>query len=296
MNRNHFALVIVGIIVAGALALLLPPAIDLWKLNQAAKDRRGGNNLVEFTLRMVPPKPIADAAEWRTIERKVANTLRERSLTYCGERPTIRFTLPPDSRVIVRIPERVYSVELVQTLGSSARMEFRWAKSVQTQQDASRRYRMEWHADALGQDKYDLVDTTDLAGSKKIPSGSKQLVVLIHSPTEGWDLIADGSMIRRAWAIPMASTYEVQLEFDTNGTKRLRDFSEMVQGRGEYLPILLNNNIISFPRMNAVIFDGKAVIEGGNMTGKEALKLASILSGGALPVKLDYVSSRVVRK
>lgn len=83
----------------------------------------------------------------------------------------------------------------------------------------------------------------------------------------------------------------VTLKFSDEGTKL---FAEATQKYiGQVIKIKLDDEIISSPTVNVAITDGKAVIEGmADIT--EAGNLASLIRGGALPVKLNPVEVRTV--
>lgn len=53
---------------------------------------------------------------------------------------------------------------------------------------------------------------------------------------------------------------------------------------GDYLAIVLNDQILSVPVINEAILGGKAEIS-GNFTPEEAQNLANDLNAGALPVR-----------
>jgi len=83
----------------------------------------------------------------------------------------------------------------------------------------------------------------------------------------------------------------VTLKFSEEGTKLFAAATEKYQG--QIIKIKLDNDIISSPTVNVVITTGEAVIEGmANID--EAGNLASLIRGGALPVKLDPVEIRTI--
>lgn len=89
----------------------------------------------------------------------------------------------------------------------------------------------------------------------------------------------------------------VTLEFDETGaelfraeTKRLMELPET---EDKSIAIVLDGNVISQPRVNAEISDGRAIIE-GNFTVESATELSNLIRGGALPVELEEVQSSVI--
>lgn len=83
----------------------------------------------------------------------------------------------------------------------------------------------------------------------------------------------------------------VTLKFSEEGTKLFADATQKYIGQA--IQIKLDDEIISSPTVNVAITNGEAVIEGiGDI--EEAGNLASLIRGGALPVKLVPIEVRTV--
>ncbi len=83
----------------------------------------------------------------------------------------------------------------------------------------------------------------------------------------------------------------VTLKFSEEGTKLFADATQKYIGQA--IKIKLDEEIISSPTVNVAITNGEAVIEGiGDI--EEAGNLASLIRGGALPVKLVPIEVRTV--
>lgn len=83
----------------------------------------------------------------------------------------------------------------------------------------------------------------------------------------------------------------VTLQFSEEGTKLFADATQKYIG--QVIQIKLDDEIISSPTVNVAITNGEAVIEGiGDI--EEAGNLASLIRGGALPVKLVPIEVRTV--
>jgi len=83
----------------------------------------------------------------------------------------------------------------------------------------------------------------------------------------------------------------VTLQFSEEGTKLFADATQKYIGQA--IQIKLDDEIISSPTVNVAITNGEAVIEGiGDI--EEAGNLASLIRGGALPVKLVPIEVRTV--
>ncbi|MDW3207363.1 MAG: protein translocase subunit SecD [Alphaproteobacteria bacterium] len=83
----------------------------------------------------------------------------------------------------------------------------------------------------------------------------------------------------------------VSFTFDAAGGQR---FGRVTQENvGGYLAIVLDDEVISAPRINTAILGGSGIIQGGfNLQGAQELSL--LLRAGALPAKMDPVEERTV--
>lgn len=90
--------------------------------------------------------------------------------------------------------------------------------------------------------------------------------------------------------------WEVQLTFDADGTKQFATVSTRLFGleapRNQFA-FVLDGDVISAPRMNAVITDGRPSIS-GSFTQDSARVLADQLKYGALPLSFEVVSSNTI--
>lgn len=78
----------------------------------------------------------------------------------------------------------------------------------------------------------------------------------------------------------------VSLEFNEEGKKA---FAEATKNNiGKIIYILLDEDVISFPKVNAAIEDGNAIIEGG-FTKESADELAALIRAGSLPFNLNIL-------
>ncbi|MDD4289703.1 MAG: protein translocase subunit SecD, partial [Patescibacteria group bacterium] len=84
---------------------------------------------------------------------------------------------------------------------------------------------------------------------------------------------------------------EVSLEFDSDGAQLFSDITE--RNVGKPVAIFLDGEVITAPRVNEKITQGKAVIS-GNFTLAEAKQLSQRLNAGALPVPVKLISQQTV--
>ena len=86
-----------------------------------------------------------------------------------------------------------------------------------------------------------------------------------------------------------SSTYYVQLELKDSGKSKFAEATEALYSATESergtISIWLDDDLISYPRVDAVISDGVAVIS-GDFTAETAQDLANKINAGALPFKL----------
>ncbi|MEW5786181.1 MAG: protein translocase subunit SecD [Bacillota bacterium] len=106
--------------------------------------------------------------------------------------------------------------------------------------------------------------------------------------------IVTGANLRRAMAernFDVDPNPYIKIEFDQEGARLFREAT------GKFLEqpisIVLDGDVISAPRVGAVISDGNAIIT-GNFTFEEAADLALLLRSGSLPVELREMESRLI--
>ncbi|MBQ0059992.1 MAG: protein translocase subunit SecD [Lachnospiraceae bacterium] len=125
----------------------------------------------------------------------------------------------------------------------------------------------------------------------------------LNKPIE--ELIADGSVIcegsdvadAQAKMISDQNTQDnecvVSLSFGPEGTKKFAAATEKAYKAGETIAIFYDNTFVSVPKVNAVISDGQAIIEGMSSI-EEAESLASFIRIGGLTLTLNEIRSNVV--
>lgn len=86
-------------------------------------------------------------------------------------------------------------------------------------------------------------------------------------------------------------SFAVGLSLTSEGAKKFEDAT--AKFLGQPIAIYLDDELISNPVVQTVITGGQAQIT-GRFTAKEAARLADLLNGGALPIKLNVVEVRQV--
>lgn len=83
--------------------------------------------------------------------------------------------------------------------------------------------------------------------------------------------------------------WQVSLELTAEGAQKFHDATARLYQEGGTISIWMDDTCVSYPRVNAVISDGRASIS-GNFDGDSAKKLADQINSGALPFKLVTAS------
>lgn len=174
-------------------------------------------------------------------------------------------------RIIVRFPwksddESQNAVEAINEISSTAQLTFRPGNS--------------YASTDIGSD-----------GSivQKTPTGETETVLM------------DGSYIEKAEPVYYQDEttgkrqYAVSLTLTDKGEKNGKEkFGEITtQYNGQTISIWMDDIMISYPRVNQPITDGKAQIE-GDFTAEEATDLANKITAGALPFQLETSNYGVI--
>lgn len=110
------------------------------------------------------------------------------------------------------------------------------------------------------------------------------------SGTTAETIILEGSDVTEATPIMQQNSttgeyeYAISLTLSDEGTEKFAEATERLNG--EIISIWMDDIMISYPTVNAVITDGKASIT-GSFTAAEASELAAKIQGGALPFALQ---------
>ena len=91
---------------------------------------------------------------------------------------------------------------------------------------------------------------------------------------------------------PQTNKPVVNLQLNDSGTKKFADATQKYLG--QQIAIYMDQDMLTNPRVDVAILDGKAQISGPNMTVDEAKHEADIISAGALPVTLKTVQVQTV--
>ncbi|MBE6452940.1 MAG: protein translocase subunit SecD [Alphaproteobacteria bacterium] len=169
------------------------------------------------------------------------------------------------NRIVVQLPG-LQNPEYVKTLlGKTAKMAFHLVDSSTTVSDARR---------------------GKLSNNSKLVHGSMGETYVIHRKP-----VVSGENLVDAQPSFQEGSAVVSFKFNSLGGKK---FGEATRDNvGENLAIVLDNEVISAPRITTPIMGGSGIIT-GNFTVKSANDLALLLRSGALPAPLEVLEERTV--
>ena len=198
-----------------------------------------------------------------------AREVIDRRINALGTRePTIQ--RQGDNRILVEVPGLQNPDQLKALIGRTARLEFKLV---------------------------DLSVTPDQLRAGRVPIGSQILPYAEGGPGATMAVqrraIITGDMISNARQAfdSQDGRPTVNISFDSNGTRR---FARVTQENvGKPFAIILDNVVLSAPRIDEPILGGTAQIR-GSFTVETANDLAISLQSGSLPVALRVVEERTV--
>lgn len=85
--------------------------------------------------------------------------------------------------------------------------------------------------------------------------------------------------------------FQINFAFDSRGARRFADYTR--EHIGELFAIVLDNEVISYPRIQSAITGGSGRIT-GNFSPDEANRIATLIRSGALPAPLTTLDQRTV--
>lgn len=124
--------------------------------------------------------------------------------------------------------------------------------------------------------------------------GQKYILGPVEVP--GADISDSSFAMARGQQGAVTGQWAVNLEFNAEGTKKFAEVTQRLtalEGAQNQFAIVLDGTVISAPRSNAVIPDGKAQIT-GNFTEESSKALADQLKFGALPISFEIQSEQQI--
>lgn len=245
-------------------------------------DVRGG---VRLTYQMQLTKKNREQAE--DMRQRLIRILIRRASGSLGvsEAPVVAKGL---DEVVVELPGFSDIDKARQVIGTSAKIQFYWAKNVVNQTSTYRPF-------SVAEDSKDPSNPTV---SFKRTYGSTD-IIKVGTPAydeiiKGWDLILEGEELRSAQSQIQGDREEPEMLFSAEGADKMRKWSTAHENQHEGIAAVLDGRVLSLANVidNTVLSDN-AVIE-GTFTHEYVKNLCDLLNGGALPVNLTELSSEKV--
>ena len=174
-------------------------------------------------------------------------------------------------RIVVQLPGIKDPDRIKQLLGKTAKLTFHMVDDSVTPQEALRGHMP--------------------PGSEVLPSAEQGRglpdAYVVHKRVEvGGDMLTDAQA-----TFDSTNRAVVSFKFNAAGGKRFGDTTK--ENVGRLLAIVLDDKVISAPRINEAILGGAGIIS-GSFTVQQAKDLALLLRAGALPAPLNVLEERTV--
>lgn len=254
-------------------------------------DIQGG---VRFTYEMdlSKLKTKEQLAQVSSMQNKLVAIMGQRAVGPLGvTEPTV--TKKGDRQIVVELPGlKESAAQAEEVMGTSARIEFYWAKNVASPIDGNRPYTVS-----------DSKDPNDISVSFKQKFGSSDAINYLlptgkpnpkYAQIIGqWDLILAGDDLARAEGTAGSNgKYIPSLNFSPEGAKKMEAWSRTHPQ--DNLAAVLDGKVLSLAAVvEGTVLSSNAVIQGDFPDGYVA-KLSELLNSGSLPVDLKLLSAEQV--
>ncbi len=241
-------------------------------------DLRGGIRVVlEAKVDQLPPDKLKT---WGPESMNSVVQIVDRRVNGLGvTEPVIQAQLQKN-RVVVELPGVADEAEALRIIQTTAQLEFRYLPSVMSDRNTNARYEIQTQTDRNGNEVHVVWD--------RIANKEVDIATFLKEQSElvvtGADLLPKSKPDFGQNGAPI-----VEFELNREGTRRFGEFTR--RHIGEILAIVLDGRIISAPRVNSAILQGKGIIEGGFTSIKEAADLSNLLNSGSLPVPLEIIQT-----
>ena len=254
-------------------------------------DIQGG---VRFTYQMDTSKLTSadQRARIPAMQDKLVGLMQNRAVGPLGvTEPTV--TKKGSDQIVIELPGLSDVAKAQEVMGTSARIEFYWAKNVASPLDANRPY-----VASEAKDPNEIAvsfnqkfgDQTPIAYS--LPDGKQN--PRYKAIIDRWDLILAGEDLAKAEGTPQGAggAYIPLLTFSPQGAKKMEAWSKAHPQ--ENLAAVLDGKVLSInPVAPDTVLSDNAIIHGEFPSGYVA-RLADTLNSGSLPVSLRLLSSESV--
>ncbi|WP_138379732.1 protein translocase subunit SecD [Luteithermobacter gelatinilyticus] len=224
------------------------------------------NGIIEVSLSEAAIRERAQLAVSQSIE-----IVRRRIDEMGTKEPTIQQN--GDDRILIQVPGIDNPDELKQILGKTAKLEFRLVDLSVSPEDIER---------------------------GRVPPGTEILEAAESERAQGFPakyavrkraILTGENLVDASLGYDENQQPAVNFRFDNSGGKKFADVTR--KNVGKPFAIVLDNKVISAPRINSPILGGSGIIT-GNFTIDSASELALLLRAGALPAPLKVLEERTV--
>ena len=168
-------------------------------------------------------------------------------------------------RILLQVPGIKDSSEVKRLLGTTAKMSFHFVSD----------------STFSGDDVTKLLDSNSI----RVADDQNRIYIIQKEAAINGDLLTDANPTF------FENQPAVSFKFNKEGKRKFATLTS--ENIGRIFAIVLDNKVITAPRINASINQGTGIIS-GNFTTQEATDLALLLRAGALPAPLNVIEERTV--
>ncbi len=277
MNRRYINLILILVLLAAVIWIDLPSTTKLPLFNKPIAtvlglDLRGG-------MQVILKAEIPENTQVATDALQVARQILENRSSGLGVNEVL-FQVAGSDRIVGEFPGVTNAEDVINSIKQTGVLEFVDLGDNLWNYSAGQ----EISTDFTLAEKVQSVPTpptsTDSSNSTTTPE-----TPVFHTIMTGSDLVSV------AVDSPLTGTYQINFELTSEGAKIFSDYT--TNNVGKILAIVLDNKIISAPRINSAITEGSGTIQ-GTFTYDEANALAVQLRYGSLPIPLSVEQIRII--
>lgn len=276
MNRRYINLILIMVLLAAVIWIDLPsttkiPFTDKTIATVLGLDLRGG-------MQVILKADIPEGTDVPADALQIARQILENRSSGLGVSEVV-FQVAGNDRIVGEFPGVTNSEEVIQTIKQTGVLEF-----VDLGDNT-------WNLFAGNEIKTDLTLADKVQGVPTPPTTTDGTTPT-PAETPVFHTIMTGKDLKSvAVDSPISGTYQINFELTPEGSQIFGDFT--TNNVGKILAIVLDNKIISNPRINSAITEGSGTIQ-GSFTYEEANQLAVQLRYGSLPIPLTVEQIRII--
>ncbi len=199
-----------------------------------------------------------------------------------------------DDQITVELPGSVSREAAEKTMGSTAKIQWFWAKNLVTDKVATRRY-----THTRGDDPDEPSVSFMTRTGNEVIAFYKDPVTKEKNPEyqrviDGWDLILEGDELVSAQREQQGSKFVPAFTFSSEGARKMERWCRIHLNRGENLAAVLDGRVISVaPLMDGAVITDRGVIT-GDFTPAYLTNFIGLLNSGSLPVPVIQIAASSV--